>query len=169
MPTDRFVDPYTVAASILTAVVNGFTARSVTVPPVRYVAEGNGAPADGEQLTVNVLRIYDGFPARPVTVPPPAGQSVISAEFDVRLLRKRGAGLQNSSGRSSTLPTTAQAAAAGVKYGADLLTLMAVLWTARGDGSITDSQRKIAVGPVETLGPDGDLVGVRATVTVMLR
>lgn len=163
-------DPYDVAERILAAVVTAFAdtthSQAVVLPKVQYVPEGRMAPADGPQLTVAFVNLTRGMPGQPDG--PPSRPEKWTGTFEVELLRTRGAGLKNSAGRQSALPTAQKAGAAGVVAAKDFTKMLEALQAAVNGNSITNHWQKIALGPIEPVGPDGDLIGVKATVGVLL-
>lgn len=170
-------DPFQLAEELLTLVVNGFSAAGIKLPNdttpttdpgspdygVQYVAPGLTVAYDGPQVTVNVTRLYHGQPGAELPTFNPRMPAPLSCDLQVVILRTTP--VQQEDG-SPPLPTDLQAnAQANV---ADLVTLRQVLYNIVTKNELVEQGPHIALNPVVPLGPQGGLVGVAGSISVVI-
>lgn len=159
---DQPRDPYTIAQSIMAAVVAQFTAASVDLPD-RQVIEAGGLPAwDVDQLTISLQRIYAGLPGLEQGQPVVWQHGVFSAQLLVQLVRKAKGTLANAPRKQ--MPRVQDLEADAVAYFADARLLAGGLHVWRKG----QEQRSTKVGPVIAPEQQGEYLGLSALVDVLL-
>jgi hypothetical protein len=148
------------AAKLLADFIAQLEQLDVEIPERRYVASTPIPVWDGEQLTVSLSGMSQGQPGAGFggTFHPSALNQF--AQFAVQIVRKVSV-LQADGPFRSTIPT-------GDEINADGLVTMgdaAALWTAAARLHFTYAEGMpgtgFEVGPLQTVGPEGGLAGVR--------
>lgn len=156
-------DPYDLCAKLLDLVVEGFKTRDVDLPETRYVAAGGHVAYDGEQVTVNVLRLFSGQPGaeRPVQMAP---LSVRSLEMLAAVVRDAPVLDENGSA-----PPVEHLQASARENLLDLVTMRDVMEEIRRDNLMVDGgNTPFIVGPCMPQGPQGGIVAVTCAIQILL-
>lgn len=153
----------TYGQGLLDLVVDGFTQAGITLPEAQYLAPGVMPVWDGEQVTVQLVRLFPGNPGQDIgTYQRPPG-ALLSVEYVILILRSTPVLDGNL-----VWPGPDDLNASAVSNWGDLLLLGAILEAAVADDAIVDAGVPITVNPVQPVGTEGGLVGVQATVAFSL-
>ena len=149
---------------LLDTVTRGFAAAGVALPERRYVAPGQVAPADDEQLVVHLLSLAAGHPGAPVTQWQRSPAGFRTATWQVSILRAVATQGTDSAFAPDPLDVEADAATAWT----DVAVLQDLLETAKRTNDIASHGVPITISPVVPIGPEGGLAGVQAQVALAL-
>lgn len=153
------------AARLLTLFMEGLVTLGIELPCKQCVAPGSIPAWDGEQLTVNLVRIEQGQPGMPS-----AGTEyhpVFAAAFGISLVREVCA-LHDAASAGSMVPTQDAIQADGVAAFQDAAALIRIATQIRESYTFTSPGEGFNVGPCTALGPAGMLAGQQIIVTVSL-
>lgn len=152
------IDLMAIAREILTIVVDGCTARNVTLPKTRYVAPAATPAYDTDQVTVNIGTLTPGRPGG-AAMTQEAGDTSQYASFTIAIVRNVPIG------DGGNAPSTREAEAAAAIIAADVATLYDVLTTARWRNAFGEHV-PVGIADVHTDGPQGAVGATVAAVYV---
>jgi hypothetical protein len=148
--------------TLLDLVQTGFNDAGVELPSVAYVAPGSIAAYDGEQITVNLGRIFPGRPGAEQSYQH-VREELVTAELLVAIVRNSP--VPDDQGNPPSATTLARA---GLSCILDATTLRSVLTAIRDSYSLVGVGIPVFVGPVATEGPMGGVHAVTGRVQVQL-
>lgn len=154
------------AARLLELFVEQLTALEVAVPETRYVSPGSIPAWDGEQLTVNILRVEQGQPGVPQ-----GGtmfRAVFFATFGISIIREVPALYGDGQPGVAMIPNPADLQVAGSASFDDAAALILAATAIHESYVYGDPQEGFEIGPVTSLGPQGGLAGqqIQLAITV---
>jgi hypothetical protein len=166
-------DPYQLAEELLALVVSGFLAAEVDLPNdkdagavdygTQYVAPGLTVAYDGPQVTTNVSRLFHGQPGSEQSTFNPRMPAPLSCDLQVVILRTTP--VQQEDGSPPDVDTLQANAQQNVL---DLVTLRQILYDVVTKNQLVEQGPPIALNPVVPLGPQGGLVGVAGTISLVI-
>ncbi len=130
------------------------------LPELRYISPGATTPAVTELVSVNLLRQHAGHPGGEAGQYQRAPAGFLSVTWSVIILR--ASPLAGADG--GYVPDPADIAIAATQNWADIDTLHGVLQDIVSRQRLVTHGTPIVISPVTTIGDDGGLVGVTATV-----
>lgn len=155
------------AKALLTAFETELVALGVTLPERRYVAPGQIAVWDGEQLALNLSEIVRGQPGALVETTTPPVPTVLAAHFSLQLVRAVPA-LSNEGPMGAMVPEEGDLNTSGLQSVADADALSLAAINIQQAHTTDEAGMGFSIGPLSTLGPDGGMAAVMLKLAVSL-
>ncbi len=156
------------APALLAAFKTQLEELDVTVPERAYIAPGQVAVWDGEQLTVTLTGIGQGSPGKPDPGTFVPGAEILQAGYAVYLIREVP-GLSGEGAIQGQLPSAEELDESGQQTVADAQAMFDAAMAIHADHTITEAALQgFSVGELSTLGPEGGLAGVRLPIGINL-
>jgi hypothetical protein len=155
------------AQTLLSAFVKQLEAQSVELPERKYVAPGQIAVWDDEQLALNLQDILRGQPGAVFEQSTGPVPTVLHAVFSLQLVRLVPA-LNNEGPLATMVPGEEELGASGEKTIADADALFEAAIAIQQNYTVTEPDMGFAVGPISTLGPEGGLAATMIKLGVSL-
>jgi len=148
------------ASQLLSVTVGQLSSYGIQLPQLQYVAPGPMAAWDGEQVTCHLLQSYEGSPIAQSDFQL-SGYAEHTAEFVISIVR-----ITPVMSDLGTPPTPAQVMASTQANMADIAGLIASMETIKNKALWVDHATPFAIGPAQTVGPEGGLVAAVITCKV---
>lgn len=162
------------ASEAAQALLNAFVAELEAVPGFqmperRYVAPGQIAVWDSEQLVVNLQELPRGQPEQPTNAAGWPIPTVLNARFALQIVRSVPS-LENEGISESMVPDETELNTAGVQFvnDAQQLSLAGLAVQAAWATNNIAGPGQFALGPCMPLGPEGGFAANQLLVTVAL-
>jgi hypothetical protein len=140
-----------------------------TPPAAQYVAPGVNTPWDGESLTLYFGAIEQGIAGQPTaTSERTVDQLHFHATLWVQMLRAVRVQTGEGFDIGQLIPSMAEIDLDGQQSAADVAALVQAAVAVKGAYAVVPYGESFGIGPIQMLGPDGGLAGVRLGIQVSL-